>query len=54
MAAVIGAIELFASVTVIVKVGKSVEIGPWLSVVVGGITTASWSLWRMTREQSRV
>ena len=53
-ATVIGAIELLASVVVILKAGRSVEIGPWLSVFVGGITTISWPLWRMTRERNRV
>lgn len=54
LATVIGAIELLASSAVIVRVGESVEIGPWLSVVVGGITAASWPLWRITREREHV
>jgi hypothetical protein len=53
-ATVVGAIELLASVAVIAKVRESVEIGPWLSVFVGGIATSSWPLWRMTREHNRV
>jgi hypothetical protein len=50
----IGAIELLASVAVIVKVSESIEIGPWLSIAVGGITAASWPLWRITRGRDRV
>jgi hypothetical protein len=53
-ASVIGAIELLASVAVILTAGRSVEIGPWLSVFVGGITMTSWALWRTTRERNRV
>jgi hypothetical protein len=54
LASTVGGIELFASVAVIAKVHKSVEVGPWLSIVVGGITAASWPLWQMTRERVRV
>jgi hypothetical protein len=53
-ATAIGAIEIVASLAVITKVSGHTEIGPWLAVVVGGITTASWPLWLITRERNRV
>jgi len=54
LATAIGAIEILASLAVITRVSGSIEIGPWLAVVVGGITTASWPLWLITRERNRV
>jgi hypothetical protein len=54
LATVLGAIELLAAIAVIARVSEGIEVGPWLSIVAGGITAASWPLWQMTRERARV
>lgn len=54
LASISGVIELLASIAVIVKISEGVELGPWLAIALGAFTSASWPLWRTTKERYRV